>query len=90
MKLAKKHQRTLARIRANPKPGNLKFRDLEALLKALGFKKINTANGCKFLNGDFKISMHPPHPRPDDDKGCLTTVSLVIEEFLNHDECNRI
>ena len=82
MRLAKKHQRTLARMRANPKPSNLKFRDLDSLLKALGFVCRGSGNGLKYSRGKHIITLHPPHPRPDVDKGCIAGVLSALERVF--------
>ncbi|MCD8138564.1 MAG: type II toxin-antitoxin system HicA family toxin [Planctomycetaceae bacterium] len=58
-----KHRKTLAAIRGNPKPKTLLFRDVEALLKALGCQVIECEGSrITFVHPNGKWDTHRPHP----------------------------
>ncbi len=65
-----RHRKTLAAIMANPIPKTLPFRDVEALLVALGCE-VEEREGSRvvYVHSLRKMSLHRPHPakecRPD-------------------------
>lgn len=75
-----KHRRTLARLFSNPVPADLAWRDIEALLVALG-AEIGEGAGSRVrveLNGVL-ATFHRPHPRPATDKGAVKAVRTFLE-----------
>ena len=77
--MARKHERTLAAIFTDPLPTNVKWRDVESMLEALGGELIE-GRGSRvtvFLN-DAKATFHRPHPRPDTDRGALRSVRRFL------------
>ncbi|MCD8349650.1 MAG: type II toxin-antitoxin system HicA family toxin [Planctomycetaceae bacterium] len=58
-----KHRKTLATIRANPKPKTLPFRDVESLLKAMGCQIVEgDGSRVTFVHPKGKWDTHRPHP----------------------------
>lgn len=79
--MKRKHQATLELIFARPVSGNVKWRDVEALLLELG-AEIAQAEGSHMtvvLFGAVRV-FHRPHPRPDTDKGALACVRKWLED----------
>lgn len=84
----KKHGKTLEAIFKRPIQTNVRWKDIEALLFALG-AKTSEGNGSRVrieLNG-IKAVFHRPHPTNETDKGALVS----MRKFLNnagiyHDE----
>jgi hypothetical protein len=76
-----KHDKTLEKLRAVPPSANVKWDELTALLKHLGYQPIKPGktggSRRKFLHPERKllISCHQPHPQPDVDKGCIADVA---------------
>ncbi|NVK30243.1 MAG: type II toxin-antitoxin system HicA family toxin [Gammaproteobacteria bacterium] len=71
----KRHLRTLESIFRRPPNGNIKWRDIEALLTALG-GQISEREGSRvevYLFDQVRI-FHRPHPRPTTDKGAVASV----------------
>lgn len=71
----RKHSRTLEAVFAHPVGANIKWRDIEGLLLALG-AEIEEGSGSRIhvlLNG-APATFHRPHPRPDTDKGAVSDV----------------
>lgn len=61
-----RHRKTLQAVFAEPVSASIKWRDIEALLNALG-AEIREAAGSRVLvtlNG-VKTVFHRPHPRPE-------------------------
>jgi hypothetical protein len=70
-----KHKKTLQLIFKHPVSGNIKWKDVEALLLALG-ATIKQREGSRIhveLFNDDKI-YHRPHPQPTTDKGAVANV----------------
>lgn len=79
--MKRKHQATLERIFVRPVSGNVKWREVEALLLELG-ADIEEAEGSRItvvLFGAVRV-FHRPHPSPDTDKGALTSVRKWLED----------
>lgn len=79
--MTKKHQRTLDAIFAIPVRSNVKWKDIESLLKNEG-ATIEEGEGSRvriLLNGEEAV-FHRPHPRKETDKGALVS----MRRFLNN------
>lgn len=79
----RKHARTLAAIFTRPVSANIHWRDIEALLKALG-ADIGEREGSRIaviLFGQVQV-FHRPHPAPTTDKGAVVSVRRWLE--ANH------
>ncbi|MDX8531236.1 type II toxin-antitoxin system HicA family toxin [Mesorhizobium sp. VK25A] len=60
------HRQTLNKIFANPVSASIKWRDVEALLIALG-AEVSEGSGSRFrfTIADQTLFLHRPHPSPD-------------------------
>lgn len=79
--MKKKHRATLELVFIRPTSGNVKWRDVEALLTALG-ALIEEAEGSRVtvrLFGVVRV-FHRPHPSPDTDKGAVASLRKWLEE----------
>ena len=75
-----KHQKTLETIFEKPERANILWRDIEALLIALG-AEITDGNGSRrrvALKG-VRAVFHRPHPRKETDKGAVKSVRRFLE-----------
>ena len=78
--MQRKHQRTLALIFSRPVSGSIKWRDIEALLLALG-AEVSEREGSRVgvkVFGDRRV-FHRPHPSPDTDKAVVESVRKWLE-----------
>ena len=76
-----KHDKTLKAIFAEPLRGNVKGKDVEALLRSKG-AAVTEGEGSRVrvaLNG-IRAVFHRPHPSPDVDKGALKSVRRLLNE----------
>ncbi|KAI5913718.1 type II toxin-antitoxin system HicA family toxin [Thauera sp. 2A1] len=79
--MRRKHQRTLELIFARPVSGNVRWTDIEALLRELG-AEIAEREGSRvevFLFGLVRV-FHRPHPSSDTDKGAVAAIRKWLEE----------
>lgn len=79
--MKRKHLATLSLIFARPASGNVKWRDVEALLVSLG-ATLEEAEGSRVtirLFGAVRV-FHRPHPSPDTDKGAVASVRKWLED----------
>ncbi|MCP1440647.1 hypothetical protein J3D56_004083 [Erwinia persicina] len=80
--LRKKHKLILTKIFALPVPANIKWAEIESLIRALG-GEVTEGSGsrCRFkLNGSI-ARFHRPHPAPDTDKGAVNSVKEWLESI---------
>lgn len=78
--MQRKHQRTLELIFSRPVPGGIKWRDIEALLIALG-AEVSEREGSRIgvkLLGDRRV-FHRPHPSPDTAKAAVESIRRWLE-----------
>lgn len=74
-----KHRRTLRAVFADPVPANLRWRDIETLLAALG-ATVEEAAGSRVsvvLNGVPAV-FHRPHPSPEAKKSTVRAVRYFL------------
>ena len=72
---------TLAAIFAAPNRADVRWHDIETLLRSLG-AEITEGSGSRVrvkLNG-VRAVFHRPHPRPETDKGALASVRRFLRE----------
>jgi hypothetical protein len=81
MNLTGKHRRTLRAIFEDPVRSNVKWTEIEKLLRALG-ADLSEGRGSRvriYLDG-VKAVFHRPHPEPDTDKGALKSMRRFLTE----------
>jgi hypothetical protein len=79
--MAKKHQKTLEAIFADPVRSNIAWRDIEALLEAVG-AEISEGEGSRVriaLNG-VRAVFHRPHPQKETDRGAVRSMRRFLNE----------
>lgn len=77
----KKHARTFESIFENPVKAGIVWRDIEALLVALG-AEISEGQGSRVriaLNG-LRAVFHRPHPHKETDKGAVKSMRRFLSE----------
>ena len=77
----KKHQKTLKQIFQQPVQAGVIWKDIEAMLKALG-AEISEGNGSRVriaLNG-VRAVFHRPHPQKETDKGAVVSMRRFLKE----------
>jgi hypothetical protein len=76
----KRHSRTLNAIFAQPISGNIKWRDVEALLRSLGAVISERAGSRVAVQLNDRVAVfHRPHPSPNMDKGAVRDVRRFLE-----------
>ena len=76
----RKHRRTLLAIFERPSPANIRWADIEGLLRALG-AEVSEGRGSRVrvvLNG-VRAVFHRPHPERITDKGAVVSVRRFLE-----------
>jgi hypothetical protein len=79
--MTRSHRKTLALIFRHPPSANVKWADIEALLKGLG-GEISEREGSRIgvrLFGERRV-FHRPHPSPDTDRGAVSSIRKWLEE----------
>jgi hypothetical protein len=75
----RRHRQTLARVFAEPTPADLRWDEIEALLRAAG-AEVGEGSGSRVrvaLNG-VRAVFHRPHPRPEIKRGA----ARAVRDFL--------
>ena len=76
-----RHLRLLRAILSTRSPANIRWHEVEALLRYLG-AEISEGSGSRVrvnLNG-VRAVFHRPHPRPETDKGALDSLRRFLKE----------
>jgi hypothetical protein len=78
--MKRKHLKTLEQIYIHPTSGNIPWRDVESLLKALGADVSERAGSrvAVVLFGEVRV-FHRPHPSPNTDKGAIASIRKWLE-----------
>ena len=79
--MRKKHRKTLDAVFSRPTQANIKWDDVEALLKAFG-AYIEERKGSRVaieLN-DVVAIFHRPHPEKEIDKGAVASIRRFLKE----------
>lgn len=79
--MKRKYQRTLELVYSRPASGNVRWTDIEALLRELGaeFEEREGSRLEVYLFGVVRV-FHRPHPSPDTDKGAVAAVRKWLED----------
>lgn len=76
----KRHRKTLEAIFVQPISGNIKWRDVESLLKTLGAILTERAGSRVSVSlNDHVIVLHRPHPSPNMDKGAVRDLRRFLQ-----------
>lgn len=76
----KKQRKTLDAIFADPVPADIRWVDIEGLMRALG-ADVREGRGSRVrvtLN-DCRATFHRPHPKPETGKGAVRSVRRLLE-----------
>lgn len=79
--MSRKHRRTLEAVFDDPARSNIPWRDIEAMLGALG-AEITEGEGSRVriaLNG-VRAVFHRPHPQKETDKGAVRSMRRFLTE----------
>lgn len=79
--MSKKHQKTLQQIFQQPVQAGIVWKDIEAMLKALG-AEISEGSGSRVriaLNG-VRAVFHRPHPHKETDRGAVVSMRRFLNE----------
>ena len=76
----KRHQKTLNSIFTQPISGNIKWRNVEALLKNLGATLNERAGSRVAVSLEGRTAyFHRPHPSPNMDKGAVRDLRKFLQ-----------
>lgn len=80
--MKRKYQKTLGQIYKQPTSGNIPWKDIESLLKALGADVSERAGSrvAVVLFGEVRV-FHMPHPFPNTDKGAIASIRKWLEYY---------
>jgi hypothetical protein len=77
----KRHRRILDAIFAQPISGNIKWRDVESLLRSLGADLTERSGSRVALSlNDCIAVFHRPHPSPDMGKGAVRDLRRFLQK----------
>lgn len=79
--MKRRHQKTLDAIFAHPAGANIRWSDIEALLRELG-AEVREREGSRVavvLFNEVRV-FHRPHPSPNTDKGAVASLRKWLEQ----------
>lgn len=76
-----KHERTLRAVFADPARSNIRWSDIESMLRHLG-ADISEGSGSRvrIVLGDVRAVFHRPHPRKEADSGTVRSMRRFLSE----------
>ena len=75
-----KHRRTLVRVYEKPTPPDIRWEDIEALLRACGVEVVERSGSRVGLRkGGERIVVHRPHPRPTTGRATIRDISAFLK-----------
>ena len=74
-----KHRRTLVRVFERPTPSDIRWADIEAMLRACGVEMVERSGSRVGLmkSGD-RIVIHRPHPRPVTGRATVRDIAAFL------------
>ena len=74
-----KHDRTLAAVFSTPAPANVRWRDIESMIRAKGGSiKEGKGSRVRIEINELRATFHRPHPSPDTDKGAVEDLRAFL------------
>jgi HicA toxin of bacterial toxin-antitoxin, len=74
-RLNNRQRRTLARVFADPPPADIRWSEIEGLLRAAGAEITEgTGSRVRVALGGVRAVFHRPHPKPDTRRGLVRAV----------------
>ena len=82
MDISSRHRRTLERIFTRPTPSDIRWSEIEALMRAVGVE-ISERSGSRvgFRKGSERIVVHKPHPGSQVGKAAVRAITEFLEEI---------
>ena len=75
-----RHRKVLERIFATPTPSNIRWRDLEAMLRACGVEIVERSGSRIGLRmGSERMVVHRPHPSPNTGRATIRDIALFLK-----------
>ena len=78
--LSARHRRTLERIFTGPTPSDIRWSEIEAMLRAVGVEVVERSGSRVGLRkGVERIVVHKPHPGSEISKAGVRTIAEFLE-----------
>lgn len=78
--LRAKHRRTLIRVYERPTPADIRWEEMESLLRASGFEVVERSGSRVGLGkGSERIVIHRPHPRPTIGRATVRDIAAFLK-----------
>jgi len=79
--MSAKHKRTLAAIFEDPVRSTLPWREIEAILKAVGAEITDGAGSrVRIALNEVRAVFHRPHPQKETDRGAIKSMRRFLSE----------
>ena len=74
-----KHRKTLARVCEKPAPADIRWADIEAMLRACGVEVVERSGSrVGLMKGGERIVVHRPHPAPTTGRATVRDVAAFL------------
>lgn len=78
--LRAKHRRTLTRVYERPTPADIRWEEIESLLRACGVEVVERSGSRVGLSkGSERTVMHRPHPRPAIGRATVRDIAAFLK-----------
>ena len=74
-----KHRKTLARVCEKPAPADIRWADVEAMLRVCGVEVVERSRSrVGLMKGGERIVVHRPHPAPTTGRATVRDVAAFL------------
>lgn len=78
--LRAKHRRTVIRVYERPTPADIRWEEMESLLRACEVEIVERSwSRVGLSKGSERIVMHRPHPRPTVDRATVRDIAAFLK-----------
>ena len=82
MYLRTRHRRTLERIFARPTPSDIRWSEVESLLRALNIEVVEgEGSRVRLRSGAIRRVVHRPHPSPYLARAAVRNIAIFLTEI---------
>ena len=79
---SRRHRRTLGRVLERPTPADIRWADIESLLRGLGIEIVERSGSrVQLRRGSINTVVHKPHPQPETGRETVRDIAVFLNRI---------